>query len=70
MYLEKNEFDLAKEFCKVYTTFLIELTSSVHFSIHLASAHWKFCYLSLQDNLMHLDKVLTKQADYLFNNGK
>ncbi|XP_059179714.1 vacuolar protein sorting-associated protein 18 homolog [Physella acuta] len=38
MYLEKNEFDLAKEFCK--------------------------------DNLMHLDKVLTKQAEYLFSNGK
>ncbi|XP_055900557.1 vacuolar protein sorting-associated protein 18 homolog isoform X1 [Biomphalaria glabrata] len=38
MYLEKNEFELAKEYCK--------------------------------DNPMHMDKVLTKQADYLFANGK
>ncbi|KAH9519313.1 Vacuolar protein sorting-associated protein 18 like protein [Bulinus truncatus] len=38
MYLEKNEFELAKGYCK--------------------------------DNPMHMDKVLTKQADYLFTNGK
>ncbi|GFR83888.1 vacuolar protein sorting-associated protein 18 homolog [Elysia marginata] len=38
MYLERGEFDLAKEYCK--------------------------------NNAMHMDKVLTKQADYLFANGR
>lgn len=38
MYLEKGEFELAKDYC--------------------------------EDNPMHMDKVLTKQADHLFSNGK
>ena len=56
MYLSKGQFDLAKKYCKV--------------GVYLCCCGYCDNVTCYQGNAAHLDEVLTKQAEYEFQQGK
>lgn len=65
IYLSKNEFEMAKTFCKVRIK-----TTKIHYYIDINHYISLIFFVFLQDNPANMNLVLTKQAEYLFNNKK